>query len=398
MLTTDSNSEELARLRARVAELELQLASREQSSSAAALPGVQSPGIDQHHRRLLETILDHMPVGVFVVEVPSGRPVLVNEFSRHLLRKPDIPDVPKELIAQEYYAYVAGTNQPYPMERMPIVRAMTGECASIDDLELRFPDGTITPIQIFGAPIYDATGEITMSIAITQDITARKLAEEKLRAEREFLRVLIKAHERERQLMAYEIHDGLVQYITAALWHLESAAERAQFDAESRHNVDKTQQLLRQALAEGRRVLSGLRPPVLDEQGIVVALDYLAAENALPGKLDIEVDLDVHFRRLEPLLEGAIFRIVQESLSNVRKHSRAKKAHVRLAECGDRLLLTIEDHGCGFCTSTVPRDRFGLQGISKRAELLGGSAKFESAPGKGTKVIVDLPLIAADEG
>ena len=274
-------------------------------------------------RLLLQAILDCMPAGVFVVHCPSGRPVLVNQFSRKLLQKPDIRVVQPDKISEEYSAYIAGTDELYPTERLPIVRAMSGETSFVDDIELKFDDGTRTLIQVNGAPIFDASGEITMSVAITQDITDRRSAEEKVQSEQEFLRMLIRAHERDRQLMSYEIHDGLVQYITATVWHLDSVVDNAELDAQSKATLVRSQQLLRKSIVEARRVLSGLRPPVLDEQGIVVAIDYLVAENSEPGKLEIEIEHEVQFSRLEPLLEGAIFRIVQESLNNIRKHSGA---------------------------------------------------------------------------
>ena len=142
--------------------------------------------------------IGQIPAGVFVVQCPSGRPVLVNQFSRKLLQKPDIRVVQPDKISEEYSAYIAGTDELYPTERLPIVRAMSGETSFVDDIELKFDDGTRTLIQVNGAPIYDASGEITMSVAITQDITDRRSAEEKVQSEQEFLRMLIRAHERDR--------------------------------------------------------------------------------------------------------------------------------------------------------------------------------------------------------
>lgn len=346
-------------------------------------------------RNLLSVILDKMPAGVFAVSVPSGRPVLVNEFNRRLLRKAEIPNVAKEQISETYAAYVAGTDQLYPTERLPIVRAMSGEVSSIDDIELRFDDGTRTQVRVIGAPIYNSAGEIFMAVAIAEDITARKRAEERLHDEQEFLRAMLKAHERDRQLLAYEVHDGLVQYITAAAWHVESVVENEELSLPVRKTLVDSLGLLRTAISDARHVLSGLRPPVLDERGIVTALEYLVAENSTPDGLQVCFLPNVFFRRLDPLLEGTIFRMVQESLNNVRKHSGATAANVLLVESGDRLRLTIEDNGHGFDTAKVARDRFGLQGISKRAELLGGTAEIESEPGQGTRIVVDLPLILA---
>jgi signal transduction histidine kinase len=267
----------------------------------------------------------------------------------------------------------------------------------VDDIELRFDDGSRTQLQVRGAPIYNAAGKVTMSVVIAEDITARKRAEEHLHDEQDFLRALIKAHERDRQLLAYEVHDGLVQYITAAVWHIESVLGNGQIDEASRKTLTDSQGFLRTAMADARRVLSGLRPPVLDERGIVAALEYLVAEHSTADGPRIQLVSEIPVRRLDPLLEGTIFRMVQESLNNVRKHSAATAATIRLAQRGDRLRLTIEDNGRGFDVGKMPRDRFGLQGIFKRAELMGGSAQIESKPGYGTALTVDLPLIAISE-
>jgi signal transduction histidine kinase len=143
-------------------------------------------------------------------------------------------------------------------------------------------------------------------------------------------------------------------------------------------------------------VLSGLRPPILDEEGIVMAIQYLVAEQAVPGRLAIRFVPHVQFQRLDSLLEGTVFRIVQESLNNIKRHSGASEAEVRLEQDGDMIRLEIRDWGHGFDLNQVPADRFGLQGIRKRAALFGGRGEIQSTPGQGTRIIVELPLTEAD--
>jgi two-component system sensor histidine kinase DegS len=200
--------------------------------------------------------------------------------------------------------------------------------------------------------------------------------------------------------MAYEIHDGLVQYMSAGLMHLECLASECARDqtglsSKSRAALELAMHLVRRSIAEGRRVMSGLRPPILDEAGIVLAISYLVAEKTEPDELQIDFQHRVSFDRLDPLVEGTIFRIVQEGLTNIKRHSRAKTAEVKLMERGKLLYLEIRDWGVGFETTQVSDDRFGLKGIRKRADLLGGHAKIVSKPGEGTQIIVDLPLTKA---
>jgi len=245
--------------------------------------------------------------------------------------------------------------------------------------------------------LHDAQGKVSAVCGISTDITARKRAEENLRAEQKFLQQLIRAHERDRQLMAYEIHDGLIQDITGAVLHLEGINWQQPGSERTRASFDVALRALRQALGEGRRLLSGLRPPILDEAGIIAAIEYLIAEYSQPGDLAIAFHHEVRFDRLDPLLEGTIFRIVQESLTNVRRHSGAERAEVRLVQRGDRLKLTVVDDGVGFEPAPEHEQRFGLQGIRKRAVVVGGQAEIRSTLGQGTTVEVAFPLISPED-
>jgi PAS domain S-box-containing protein len=247
-------------------------------------------------------------------------------------------------------------------------------------VKFRLPDARESPYAICG---------------ISTDIDERKRAEERLKSEQAFLKQLIRAHENDRQLMAYEIHDGLVQYMSAGLMHLEClGSEQKQLSTKGQAALELATHMVRRSIAEGRRVMSGLRPPILDEAGIVLAISYLVAEQVAPGELQVDFQHRVSFDRLDPLLEGTVFRIVQEALTNIKRHSQATRADIKLIERNNRIQLEIRDSGVGFDVSRVPDDRFGLKGIRKRADLLGGRAKIFSKPGQGTAILVDLPLTA----
>jgi PAS domain S-box-containing protein len=240
-------------------------------------------------------------------------------------------------------------------------------------------------------------GKVDSVVLIATDITDRKIAEQRVRREQDWLRRLLDLQERERQLVSYEIHDGLVQYLAAGLMHLETfAASNDPASKRSQAEYKTATTLLRNALAEARRLISGLRPPILDEQGVEAALEYLANE-ARQDIPDLKVMNRAYLGRLAAPLEVALFRITQEALTNARRHSGAKRAEVQLRRMGEYVRLTIRDWGCGFDPKAVHEERFGLQGIRQRARLLGTTATIESAPGKGTIVIVDFP-IAADSG
>jgi signal transduction histidine kinase len=237
-------------------------------------------------------------------------------------------------------------------------------------------------------------GKVDSVVLIARDVTDKKNAEERIRREQHSLRRLLDLQERERQLVAYEIHDGLVQYLAAGLMHLETFAEANKVArAETNAEYETAATLLRNALTEARRLISGLRPPILDEQGVEAAIEYVVNE----ARHDIpRVDFvsRAYLGRLAAPLEVALFRIAQEALTNVRRHSGAKRAEVQLLRVGEYVRLSIRDWGCGFDPKTVHEEQFGLQGIRQRARLLGTLATIESTPGKGTIVIVDFPIVA----
>jgi signal transduction histidine kinase len=195
-------------------------------------------------------------------------------------------------------------------------------------------------------------------------------------------------------LVSYEIHDGLVQYLTGGLMHLEASAAPESMSADARTNYLRGVELLREALAEGRRLIGDLRPPILDERGVVESLRYLVSEfrQDLPQLEFIE---HAHCGRLAPTLEAAIFRITQEALSNVLKHSESARARVELLQHGEWLRLVVRDWGKGFDPAKVREDRYGLQGIRQRARLLGSRAVIESQPGHGTTIVVDFQIVPA---
>ena len=345
----------------------------------------------QESEARLQSILDSTPSVIYLKDV-QGRYILVNKAHERLLGRPR-----EELAGKTVH-------DVYPPEVADRLAANDRQVLQSDEA-LQFEELVIT--RQYGLrsyltvkfPLRDHDAVVRGVCGISTDITERKQAEERLLQEQDFLRGLLKVHERDRQLMAYEIHDGLVQDMTAGLWHLESLSQAIRnLNPQDADTLQLAVGLLRRSISEARRLLSGLRPPILDEAGVVLAIQYLVAEQSVPGKLDIHFSHDVHFDRLDSLLEGTLFRIVQESLNNIMRHSRAALGEVRLTQTGDHVQLLVRDFGCGFRLEDVPTDRFGLQGIRKRAALVGGHAEIDTAPGRGTRIVVDLPLTLAADG
>jgi ribose 5-phosphate isomerase B len=221
----------------------------------------------------------------------------------------------------------------------------------------------------------------------------RQRAEEALQKENCLLRELLDLQDKDRKLLACEIHDGLTQQIAGTLLQLQAFAE--QWDggsAEARATFHTALQTLGDCMHEARKLISGLHPPILSELGVVAAIDCLIGQTEERGGPDIEFVHRVLFDRLASPLEIAIFRIVQEAVTNACRHSQSKKTLVELVEQDSRVHIQIQDWGIGFDPQQVEEYRFGLRGIRERAELLGGQAAIDSSPGKGTRIIVELPL------
>jgi signal transduction histidine kinase len=235
---------------------------------------------------------------------------------------------------------------------------------------------------------------------LRREIVERRQAEEVVRQEHRRLRDLLDLQERDRQLMAYEIHDGLVQLLTGAMMGFQAVGPLLASDAkESERVFQQGLQTLREGIAEARRLIGGLRPPVLDEMGVIAAVEDLVHAARQRTKVEIDLHHEVAFGRLAPSLETAVFRIVQESLNNALRHSGSAKVRIALVQHGNTVGIEVEDWGRGFSLDQVPPQRFGLRGIRDRADLFSGQATIDAAPGQGTRVRVELPLVpAAEEG
>jgi len=208
------------------------------------------------------------------------------------------------------------------------------------------------------------------------------LLEEKERQRAELLKAWLRAQEEERARIARELHDEVGQALTGLILGLEGLPGDA---------AQALKELARYTLAEVRRLALDLRPSVLDHLGLEAALVRYVREFA--DRTGIEVDLSFHLRRpLSKELETVVYRVVQEALTNVARHSGSPRAAVGVLEAEGEVRVFVEDEGRGFDPKAVGPGHQGLLGMRERVELLGGRFFLESAPGEGTRVQVRLPL------
>ncbi len=266
--------------------------------------------------------------------------------------------------------------------------------------EMRFlhKDGNIVWSRLHTSLLRDVNGVPCYIICILENITAQKKAAEAIQKEQQLLRRIIDIHEHDRQLTAYEIHDGIAQQITASLFQLEAfRRQRATDTNAAEKSLEIASRLISQSVDDTRRLISGLRPLILDEYGIIEAIKYLVCEYGKNSGIAIAFQHDVHFQRLVPPLESAIFRIIQEAISNACRYSQSTDVSVELVERDGRLQIKIADQGVGFDPNAIEEKSFGLQSIRERARLLGGHAEIQSAPGSGTCITVELPIVLQAE-
>ncbi|MCZ7573624.1 MAG: sensor histidine kinase [Ardenticatenaceae bacterium] len=216
-------------------------------------------------------------------------------------------------------------------------------------------------------------------------VTEKELARSRL------LERLIAAQEEERKRIARELHDGVGQALTSLMLGMKVAGQADNLSG-VRTKMDDLRQMLSESLEQVRMLSRQLRPSVLDDLGLVAALERYAAECArlYPGlTVDLHCDLPA---RLCPTTETALYRIIQEAITNAARHGVAHTVSVLLTGRDGQVRAIIEDDGCGFDPGTARRagQSVGIHGMAERAELLGGRLDIESSS-EGTAVYVEVP-------
>jgi len=226
-----------------------------------------------------------------------------------------------------------------------------------------------------------------------RQIAARLQAASDELAQREtVLRRLIEVQENEKNMLCHEFHDGLIQYAVGALMICESYREQvAARIGGDLHEIEYAADSLRKGIEDGRRVIRGIRPSVLDDVGLSAAIEELVADWADP-QVRITLAIDPQANQLPPNLQTTLYRIAQEALSNAKKHSHAASISIHLLVTDSSIKLKVQDSGDGFDPDLIRSRGFGLLGMRERAKLAGGEVRIMSRPGGGTTVVCEVPV------
>jgi PAS domain S-box-containing protein len=244
-------------------------------------------------------------------------------------------------------------------------------------------------------------GNQILRMTALRDITERKLAEEALRESKAMLekyaRQLIASQEAERIRIAAELHDSLGQNLLLIKNRAQLALGKENQIAALREQMEGISDLVSQAIAEVRRISRDLHPPQLDHLGLTRALEAMIDSTAQASGIVFEHKLDFVDDIFPKDAAMNLYRIVQESLNNILKHSHARRAKIKLERDVHEVELNISDDGCGFEreeSSNNPKG-LGLKNIAERVKMLGGKLKIDSQPGKGTHLEVTIPFSEA---
>jgi PAS domain S-box-containing protein len=258
----------------------------------------------------------------------------------------------------------------------------------------RHRGGTVFPVEVSASNVTDRMGNVVGRIASFTDITERKRLERELRNSEKRLRHLsqriLDAQEEERKLIARELHDGIGAALTNIKYSLEQHLDDHPEERESLEHVVST---VRHAIKDTSRISRSLRPSILDDMGVIPAIKWFCRgfQEANNG-IKVEMRLEVKEREVPEPLKLVIYRMLQEALTNVSKHSSAQRAVVALKRNQDSLELCIEDNGGGFDVYEAIETGMGLTSMRERARFTGGVFSVKSEAGAGTGIRVLWPL------
>ncbi|MGH2552627.1 MAG: PAS domain S-box protein, partial [Chitinophagaceae bacterium] len=269
----------------------------------------------------------------------------------------------------------------------------------VDEYRFLMPDGEYKIFLDRAFIKYDKNGKPTRLIGAMQDITERRRAEEKIKIHYEQLRMLTEnlqnIREDERKRIGREIHDELGQRLTILKMEI-ARVESIKGNEKNLH--DSITEMLKQVddcIQSSRKISSELRPSIIDDFGLIAALDWQAEEFGKRTNIKSVFKTDIPQLDLPPDYTIGIFRIFQESLTNIARHAGATMVASSLYIFNDELILSISDNGNGFNTATIgTKKTLGLIGMKERTLLMKGSFEINSSPGNGTEIMVIIPMPA----
>jgi len=348
----------------------------------------------REQERFLRDVTSALGEGILVMD-DQLRLVFMNPEAERLLGWTEAELLGRRV--HEAIHHIRPDGSPYPESECPVRQlARNGERCHAEDETYVCKDGSLLSVSFVATRIVGRGGEVSYVVAF-QDRTARKLAEDELRASRRQLRELSaflqRVREEERAHLARELHDELGQVLSGLRMDLEWLQRHSSgSDNKVAAKMETMAGLLDSTLKTVRRMSADLRPAVLDDLGLEAAVEWLVEGFGARTGVDCRLRLDLERLTADEPLTTTVFRLVQESLTNVGRHARANQVDIDLYADDSTLTLTIADDGVGFTLEAGRPRSFGLLGMRERVLALGGRFAVHSRPGAGTAICVSIPL------
>jgi len=252
-------------------------------------------------------------------------------------------------------------------------------------------------LRFTASPIKDKSGEIIGAIETLQDITEERQLEENMRY---YVQLVTRAQEEERKRIARELHDEVAPSLLLLTQRLDAinSSTKPKLPLSLTEKIEDLRDYTIEALESLRRCAQDLRPRILDDLGLIPALEWVTEELVKNYGINARVEVEGTEQTLPAEVQLLLFRIAQEALSNIRKHAGASMAVVKLEFEDDSISMTVSDNGRGFAPPPRVEDlastgKLGIIGMCERARLLRGSLEIKSELGKGTHVVTKIPLL-----
>jgi PAS domain S-box-containing protein len=377
-------------------------------------------------RKLLETVLRQLPEGVIIAEAPSGKLILGNEQAGKIWRHGFT--ALKHVDEYDSYKGFHPDGRPYRSKDWPLARTITtGETIERQEIKFQRSDGTFGWMSASSAPIHDEEGNVVAGVVTFSDTTRDKETEEMRRRYREELErevgnrtaaietqykelqelnSLIKqlswktidALETERKALSKEIHDSIAGTLAAIKMQLEAylkqTAEGISFNPMP---LEAIVGHLTGAIKETKHISMQLRSTTLDDFGLQPAIEeHIRHFRQFYPDIEVVARIDVENSGIPSKTETVLYRVVQEALNNIGKHSAATIVRLELKHLQKQVRLEISDNGCGFDLQPVLSERdsltgFGIHSMRERVEICEGTFQIRSKPNQGTVIDISIP-------